>query len=558
MDNSNSFLLRETSQQLRSLSFDPNHAALAETSNLMISILPRRDENDPERFKALVSVHVYGHRRVEWSRLKVRLLSAETDSVTSLAAARYVSLNPTGQAVFGDLPLGRYRVAAKLDLPNVVVLEDDIKRAVGYADGGVGFSDDGAPSVRPDTVGLIATICGEAGDTVRIWDIAGERCLGEIQSFGVNLLSATRLHDTPHLLVRGEDASLWVTDLSGGHRFCLRFSATAHDGLVAINLDGSRIAISDAEGIATVCDRDGDEIYRWKGSATNLVTALAVDGAGERVALGARDGSIEMRSLASASCLKILGHTDAIGSLTFIDQDRRLVSSAADGKVIVWDSASGNCLHIVESDHLASPLVAATPSGSRLALATADGVVRMLDIECSSAPELRNRDGAPSSVSLEKISVNPLAIVYTEGGACLWQRLIDTDLLERLEFVSDDALAVVTASGVVFVLNTSDGKLQSTFMTVETDDPSINILVSTYGAEARIEAVSHRPAQAGSQIQVILTAPQGGEPWDERKLELIPDGDGFACRSHAWTVRFEPGDRFAVQALRIPAELSSQ
>lgn len=82
---------------------------------------------------------------------------------------------------------------------------------------------------------------------------------------------------------------------------------------------------------------------------------------------------------------------------------------------------------------------------------------------------------------------------------------------ERLEFVSDDALD--DALGVVFVLNTSDGKLQSTFMTVEADDPSINILVSTYGAEARIEAVSHRPEQAGSQIQVILTAPQGGEPW---------------------------------------------
>ena len=255
-------LLHETLQHLRGMSFDPNHAEVAETANLMISILPRRDGNAEGRFRVLVSVHVYGHRRVDWTRMKLRLLPTAGTGVASFAAAQFVTLNASGQITIGDLPLARYRIAAALDLPNVITSGADLPIAVGYLDSET-------DPARTDTSSLVAAVCGQSGDALRIWDVARSRCWGEIGGFDVKLAGVSPTPGAPSLIVHGTDGSLWLVDLVEKRRICLRTAGANGEALVTANSDGTRILIGNIEDGIAVIDNNGIEIDAQEMEAGN-------------------------------------------------------------------------------------------------------------------------------------------------------------------------------------------------------------------------------------------------------------------------------------------------
>lgn len=781
--------LQAAAREVRQLRFDPNHAALAETPDMMITVLPRRDTDDAQNFRALVSMHVYGHRRVDWPRLQLRLLPAGSGSVASLGAARYVALNAGGHAVFENLPLAAYRVAAKLELPNVISLETDVRRAVGYADARVG-------GARVDSAGLVAIVCGDAGDVVRLWDVTGEACLGEITTFGVPLLRVSCIAGAPRLLVHGADGSVWLTDLDGVPRLHFLPAELGRGGLVAASHDGSKLLLCDNEGSTSVRDGDGEILAQW--SVPGTAHALAIASQGEFAAVGCADGTVQLQHLASGKQHQLSGHMAAISTLVFTDYDRRLVSSALDGTVRIWDTDSGHCLQVIDAEDDEPLRVTVSPDGTRIAIATEDGVVRLslaqrdgaravttstedtclavtpdgtLALTAAEDGSLRlhaphghrgqdlhghtqrvryiamARDGAcavsasedhtlriwslpggecrgvlrghvapvvhvtltPDSrravsasrdntlrvwalsdgrcervlaghqapvndavitpdgrraisasrdatlriwdlasgqcehvleghlgsveavaVSLdgahaissgadqtvrfwslqsgecirtlvasnddsadEALTADVARIIsastngtigkwpnstgsglprYRDAGSSftpsatatasptssedpwLWRRTIDIERIESLQFIDNQLLAIITESGTVFVLNADDGTLRATFMTVATDVPGVEVLASTLGATVRFQAVSHEEDLAGLQIQVTLSAAQGGRLRDERSLQLGRDGDGFACRSRPWSVNFSPGERLRIGATVVPPD----
>ena len=71
------------------------------------------------------------------------------------------------------------------------------------------------------------------------------------------------------------------------------------------------------------------------------------------------------------------GHTDAVLSLAFSPDSKRIASAAADGTIRLWDSANGKSLKILRRHQGAVNAVAYSPDGRWLASAGHDGMVRL-------------------------------------------------------------------------------------------------------------------------------------------------------------------------------------
>lgn len=102
-------IIEEAARLLRQLQFSPHRGAYAEGQHVAVSVDPRWNAGN-EMVRVLISCYAFGHRSVDWARLPVHALPADS-SVGVHAIAR---LNARGQAVIPSLPLGEYRLALRL------------------------------------------------------------------------------------------------------------------------------------------------------------------------------------------------------------------------------------------------------------------------------------------------------------------------------------------------------------------------------------------------------------------------------------------------------------
>ena len=136
----------------------------------------------------------------------------------------------------------------------------------------------------------------------------------------------------------------WVRDLGGENGtapFEDRVSA------LAFSTDGTRLAVGSGApsrtGTITVFDTS-----RWRPLAhdpsahSDVVMTLAFSESGEFLASGGADRFVRIwrtRDLAAERAFE--GHTGYVLSLNWARDQRRLVSTAADGRALIWDRESG-------------------------------------------------------------------------------------------------------------------------------------------------------------------------------------------------------------------------
>jgi WD40 repeat protein len=96
---------------------------------------------------------------------------------------------------------------------------------------------------------------------------------------------------------------------------------------------------------------------------------------------------------------ELTGHTNFVGGLVVLPDNRTLVSSSEDGSIRVWDMETGEQLHQLDAHRAAVNYLALTPDGTRLLSAGDDHVVRVWDVsDWSVLHVLRGHTGYVSKV----------------------------------------------------------------------------------------------------------------------------------------------------------------
>ncbi|EDM77015.1 serine/threonine protein kinase with WD40 repeats [Plesiocystis pacifica SIR-1] len=143
--------------------------------------------------------------------------------------------------------------------------------------------------------------------------------------------------------------------------------------------DGRWLAAAAAGGGAWVWSSAAFELPRALRSDETGSSALAFDAAGERLAVGSRDGRVRVWSVAEGTLLTTLeGHTGPVVGAAFLPGGR-LISASLDRTLRLWRLDDG--ASVVLSGHSVEVLDLAVAGGARALSVAKDGSVSLWDVD---------------------------------------------------------------------------------------------------------------------------------------------------------------------------------
>jgi WD40 repeat protein len=257
------------------------------------------------------------------------------------------------------------------------------------------------------------SVCtGSTRDTVNVPTChihAGEATVARISPDGRRVLSG------------GTDSTVFVRQLSpdvqpielAGHQGPIldamfsrdgsRIVTASHDGAVRVwrsELQQDPLVVYAVDGAAaTAGDRAGDFValagydgtVRIAGTSTletfavsagGSPSALALDGARRRVAIGTSSGSVHVRGFAGGSeTFDLAGHDSYITSIAFDETGSRIVTASADSTARVWSGAGFSNARVLRGHADLIHYATSDAAGSRVVTASEDGTVRIWSLD---------------------------------------------------------------------------------------------------------------------------------------------------------------------------------
>ncbi|MFZ5918573.1 MAG: DUF4190 domain-containing protein [Chloroflexota bacterium] len=273
-------------------------------------------------------------------------------------------------------PDGRLLAVASYSL---YLLDADTLQPAAVIDTG-GWTDSVAFS--PDGTVLAST--SMADGAVRLWDTASGR---ELRAFaGFELAGDVAFSpDGARLAASDMMMTVKILDLNSGSEL---FTLSGHYAVFAVAFapDGQTIATADI-GESILWDAaTGRELRAFSSQDFSQVNSVAFSPDGKILAAGDIDGRISLWDVASGTELHTLaGHTDQVTSVAFSPDGRLLASASWDLTVRLWDVSTALNAGVASGAELTSltghsewvQSVAFSPDGALLASGSNDGTLRL-------------------------------------------------------------------------------------------------------------------------------------------------------------------------------------
>jgi WD40 repeat protein len=220
------------------------------------------------------------------------------------------------------------------------------------------------------------------------------------------------------------------------------------------------------------------QTQRWRCIHTlnHAATVAIVTSDGKAIASGGKDGKIKLWNLATGELLTTLsGHSSAVESIAITPDGQILASGSADSTIKLWKLTTGELLDTLSAHSSAVRSVAISPDGKILASGSYDKSIKLWDI--SKRALIRTLQGVSSLVSSITFSprLNPkiLAAGIQNGQVLQWDLKADsspTTLLwnsTKVESMSispdSNTLIVGDSDGIIKVLNLYMGVVFASF-----------------------------------------------------------------------------------------------
>jgi WD40 repeat protein len=222
-----------------------------------------------------------------------------------------------------------------------------------------------------------------ADQTVRLWDVAGRRQLGE--PFTGYIASMALSPDSRALAITGiiSTATLW--DVDSHRQLGEPFGKPPQYASCAVfSPDGASLATGSALGTVLLWDvASRRQLGEPLAGHDKGVTAMAFSPDGRMLATTGPDLTVRLWDVSSHQQLgdPLTGHANLADNLMFSPDGSTLYTSSKDGTLRLWDVSSHRQLDSPLTGYTGTArLVALSPNGRALAIVGTDAVVRLWDV----------------------------------------------------------------------------------------------------------------------------------------------------------------------------------
>ena len=245
---------------------------------------------------------------------------------------------------------------------------------------------------------------GSLDATAILWDTANGQKLLTLTGHEAGVRDITFSPDGSLIATGSFDNTARIWDSRTG-RELLKISG--HEAIVlgvAFNADGSQLATASTDGSAKIWDvKTGKLLFTLLGHISGVVD-IAYSPNGTKIATASNDATAKIWDAATGRELSTLtGHSAELRPVAFSPDGKFLATGSGDNTAKVWDVETGQELMTLPGSEGGVYGVAFSPSdnGSHLALASNDGVVRILTLQIDELLELAQSRVTRSLTSAE-------------------------------------------------------------------------------------------------------------------------------------------------------------
>ncbi|HVK16511.1 MAG TPA: WD40 repeat domain-containing protein [Fimbriiglobus sp.] len=223
---------------------------------------------------------------------------------------------------------------------------------------------------------------GHDDGTVRFWDAASQKLIGEIQAHPAAVSAVTFSPSGGHVATAGEDRIVRVWDGDSHKRVAELASHTDRIPALAWTADGELLVSAGWDTSARVWKLGQPDPLMLLNSHAEQVMTLTPAPSGQFLATADSDHDIHIWGDPTTAKIHhvLRGHVDEVSCLAFSPDGARLASAGADRVIHVWDVATGKL--IAGPNPSGRHAVAVFPAGGKLLLASTGGpVFRLWDVD---------------------------------------------------------------------------------------------------------------------------------------------------------------------------------